>query len=79
MCYKRHFCVSLSVRAGTIQKIVQGETFTLTLTDHVEGRYVTLVLPGSHRILTVCEVEVYGYRVPTGENVNHYINSYIYA
>ncbi|XP_030250488.1 fucolectin-like [Sparus aurata] len=32
-------------------------------------RYVTLVVPGSQKIVTVCEVEVYGYRSPTGENL----------
>uniref|UniRef100_A0A3P9CAD1 Fucolectin-1 n=1 Tax=Maylandia zebra TaxID=106582 RepID=A0A3P9CAD1_9CICH len=30
-----------------------------------EGRYVILTLPGSRKILTLCEVEVYGYRSPT--------------
>ncbi|RCU34551.1 hypothetical protein DVA81_19360, partial [Acinetobacter baumannii] len=40
----------------------------------VEGRYVTLVLPGSGKYLTLCEVEVYGYRAPTGENLSYYIN-----
>ncbi|XP_067303757.1 fucolectin-like isoform X2 [Pseudorasbora parva] len=27
----------------------------------MEGRYVTLIIPGDQKILTLCEVEVYGY------------------
>ncbi|KAG7999308.1 Fucolectin-4 [Nibea albiflora] len=42
--------------------------FTKTFTGHVEGRYVTLYLPGA-QYLTLCEVEVYGYSVLTGENL----------
>uniref|UniRef100_A0A8C2WE83 Si:ch211-215k15.4 n=1 Tax=Cyclopterus lumpus TaxID=8103 RepID=A0A8C2WE83_CYCLU len=40
----------------------------LTFTRRVEGRHVTVVLPGLNRVLTLCEVEVYGYRAPTGED-----------
>lgn len=54
---------------GTISEMAAGESFTQTFTDRVEGRYVTLILPGSKKILTLCEVEVYGYRAPTGENL----------
>ncbi|XP_062279276.1 fucolectin-4-like [Scomber scombrus] len=54
---------------GTISEIGAAKLFTLTLDERVEGRYVTLTLPGSKKILTLCEVEVYGYRAPTGENL----------
>ncbi|KAM8868908.1 uncharacterized protein AB9W97_016516 [Spinachia spinachia] len=54
---------------GTIDRTDQGDRITLTVTGHVEGRYVTVVLPGSGKILTLCEVEVYGYLAPTGENL----------
>ncbi|XP_042345192.1 fucolectin-5-like isoform X2 [Plectropomus leopardus] len=54
---------------GQINKFPQGGSRTLTFTDRVEGRYVTLVVPGYEKFLTVCEVEVYGYRAPTGENL----------
>ncbi|XP_051263502.1 fucolectin-7 isoform X1 [Dicentrarchus labrax] len=54
---------------GTIAKIGVAKSFNLPLSDRPEGRYVTLVLPGSKRILTLCEVEVYGYRAPTSENL----------
>ncbi|XP_062421540.1 uncharacterized protein si:ch211-215k15.4 [Pungitius pungitius] len=54
---------------GTIDRTDQGATITLTLTKHADGRYVTVVLPGSGKILTLCEVEVYGYLAPTGENL----------
>nr|AJW65883.1 F-lectin [Sparus aurata] len=44
-------------------------SFTFTLQNRFEGRYVTVVLPGPNKILSLCEVEVYGYRAPTGENL----------
>ncbi|XP_035527560.1 uncharacterized protein LOC118335407 [Morone saxatilis] len=56
-------------RVGTIAEIGAAKSFNLPLSDRPEGRYVTLVLPGSKRILTLCEVEVYGYRAPTSENL----------
>ncbi|KAM3872982.1 fucolectin-5-like [Diretmus argenteus] len=36
----------------------------------MEGRYVTVVLPGVNKVLTLCEVEVYGHVAPTGENLS---------
>ncbi|XP_067456703.1 fucolectin-1-like [Thunnus thynnus] len=54
---------------GVISKISAVDSFTLTFSNRVEGRYVTVLLPGSQRTLTLCEVEVYGYRAPTGENL----------
>ncbi|TDH11323.1 hypothetical protein EPR50_G00059780 [Perca flavescens] len=54
---------------GVISHIPAGRSLKLTFTRLVEGRYVTVVLPGSGKVLTLCEVEVYGYRAPTGENL----------
>ncbi|XP_072249502.1 uncharacterized protein [Leuresthes tenuis] len=51
---------------ATVAGIPDGATETITLSDLVEGRYVTVVIPGSNKILSLCEVEVYGYRAPTG-------------
>lgn len=31
-----------------------------------------MVIPGTNRLLTLCEVEVYGYPAPDGENMNIY-------
>ncbi|XP_045072319.1 uncharacterized protein LOC123481147 [Coregonus clupeaformis] len=56
--------------AGVIKSIPAGRSLTLRWTSGVEGRYVTVVLPGKNRILTLCEVEVYGYHSSTGENVS---------
>ncbi|XP_034001800.1 fucolectin-4-like [Trematomus bernacchii] len=42
---------------------------TLTFTHRVEGRYVTVRIPGNGKIVSLCEVEVYGYHAPTGENL----------
>uniref|UniRef100_A0A7N6BYC5 Fucolectin tachylectin-4 pentraxin-1 domain-containing protein n=1 Tax=Anabas testudineus TaxID=64144 RepID=A0A7N6BYC5_ANATE len=50
---------------GVIPSIPAGRSLTLTFTRLVKGRYVTVVLPGLNRVLTLCEVEVYGYRAPT--------------
>ncbi|XP_026226610.1 fucolectin-4-like [Anabas testudineus] len=55
--------------AGVIPNIPAGRSLTLTFTSLLKGRYVTVVLPGLNRVLTLCEVEVYGYRAPTGENL----------
>ncbi|XP_032373504.1 fucolectin-1 isoform X2 [Etheostoma spectabile] len=55
--------------AGVIDHIPAGRSLKLTFTKLVVGRYVTVVLPGSGKVLTLCEVEVYGYRAPTGENL----------
>ncbi|XP_062278800.1 fucolectin-1-like [Scomber scombrus] len=54
---------------AVIPTIRLGKSYTVTVTKHVEGRYVTVVLPGPGRILTLCEVEVYGYHVSTEENL----------
>ena len=62
-----HYFLSL-FRVAVIPSIPAGRSYTITVTKHVEGRYVTVVLPGPGRYLTLCEVEVYGYRAPTGEN-----------
>lgn len=45
-----------------------GETYSQNVSEGVKGRFVTLALRGTERILTLCEVEVYGYLAPTGEN-----------
>ncbi|XP_023132500.2 fucolectin-3 [Amphiprion ocellaris] len=56
-------------KAGTIAAAGLGESVTVNFSDRVEGRYVILALSGEKRILTVCEVEVYGYHAPTDENL----------
>ncbi|XP_070767437.1 fucolectin-1 [Enoplosus armatus] len=54
---------------AVIPHIPAGRSLKVTFTRLVEGRYVTVVLPGLKRVLMLCEVEVYGYRAPTGENL----------
>ncbi|XP_003450306.1 fucolectin-4 [Oreochromis niloticus] len=56
-------------RVGVIPRTPAGSSHTITFSNRVEGRYVTVRVPGPNRILTLCEVEVYGYRAPTGENL----------
>ncbi|XP_068425886.1 uncharacterized protein [Clinocottus analis] len=55
--------------AGVIAHIPADRSLKLTFTRRVEGRYVTVLLPGAKKVLTLCEVEVYRYRAPTGENL----------
>ncbi|KAL3980271.1 insulin-like growth factor-binding protein 9 [Sarotherodon galilaeus] len=52
-----------------LSEVGAGISFNVTFTDRAEGRYVILTLPGSRKILTLCEVEVYGYLSPTGDNL----------
>uniref|UniRef100_A0A8C6TPJ0 Si:ch211-215k15.4 n=1 Tax=Neogobius melanostomus TaxID=47308 RepID=A0A8C6TPJ0_9GOBI len=54
---------------AVLPHIPAGRSRTITFTRRVEGRYVSVVLPGYNRTLTLCEVEVYGYHAPTGENL----------
>ncbi|CAI5661912.1 unnamed protein product [Oreochromis niloticus] len=52
-------------KVGRISQIRSGKSSNLTFTNRVEGQYVTLTVLGSQRILTLCEVEIYGYPTPT--------------
>ncbi|XP_048026172.1 fucolectin-1-like [Megalobrama amblycephala] len=45
--------------AATIWSIPNGGTETYEFKP-IKGRYVNIVLPGKRRILSMCEVEVYG-------------------
>ncbi|XP_030604705.1 fucolectin-5-like [Archocentrus centrarchus] len=56
-------------KVAHLSQVGAGQSYTVTFTSRVEGRYVTLTLLGSQKILTLCEVEVYGYHAPTGENL----------
>lgn len=56
-------------RTGSVASIASvGKAYTHNFSTSVEGRYVTLSLPGKARILSLCEVEVFGFPAPTGEN-----------
>uniref|UniRef100_A0A8C6TU20 Si:ch211-215k15.4 n=1 Tax=Neogobius melanostomus TaxID=47308 RepID=A0A8C6TU20_9GOBI len=57
---------------AVLPHIPEGRSRTINFTSRVEGRHVAVVLPGLNRVLTLCEVEVYGYRAPTGENLAIY-------
>nr|XP_046171653.1 fucolectin-4-like [Oncorhynchus gorbuscha] len=56
----------------TIPSVPVSSSLTLAFDPGFKGRYVTVVLPGQKRLLTLCEVEVYGYLAPTGDNVALY-------
>ncbi|XP_074480635.1 uncharacterized protein LOC141761203 [Sebastes fasciatus] len=53
-----------NIRCAVISHIPAGRTFYFPCSG-AEGRYVTVLLPGSKKILSVCEVEVF----PTSPNV----------
>ncbi|KAL1259905.1 hypothetical protein QQF64_010482, partial [Cirrhinus molitorella] len=46
-----------------------GRSHTFELKKGISGCYVSVIIPGGKRLLTLCEVEVYGYPAPDGENV----------
>ncbi|XP_063049250.1 uncharacterized protein LOC134443334, partial [Engraulis encrasicolus] len=58
-----------NTQVGVISSIPAGESQTFTFSSGVSGRYVNVFLPGPERTLSLCEVEIYGYLAPTGENV----------
>ncbi|XP_063055658.1 fucolectin-like [Engraulis encrasicolus] len=46
---------------AVISSIPAGDLETFQCKNGMEGRYVTVVIPGRAEYLTLCEVEVYGY------------------
>lgn len=56
---------------ATVAAVGMGKTYNHSFSEGVKGRFVTLALRGTERYLTLCEVEVYGYLAPTGENLSH--------
>uniref|UniRef100_A0A087Y4N1 Fucolectin tachylectin-4 pentraxin-1 domain-containing protein n=1 Tax=Poecilia formosa TaxID=48698 RepID=A0A087Y4N1_POEFO len=59
---------------AVISRIPLGRTLKITFSGHVEGRYVTVLQPGLNQVLTLCEVEVYGYHAPTVKTNNPLIH-----
>ncbi|CAB4032024.1 Hypothetical predicted protein, partial [Paramuricea clavata] len=49
-----------SPRCGTQQHIPSNQEGIVSCVPTVVGRYVTIVIPGEKKTLTLCEVEVYG-------------------
>ena len=49
-----------SNRCGELKHIRQNSDDVVICRPPVIGRYVTIVIPGSQKILTLCEVQVYG-------------------
>ncbi|XP_051720706.1 uncharacterized protein LOC127496864 isoform X6 [Ctenopharyngodon idella] len=55
--------------AAKISSIPGGRSLTFKWEKGISGRYINVFIPGPSRLLTLCEVEVYGYPAPDGENV----------
>ncbi|XP_073668795.1 uncharacterized protein [Paramisgurnus dabryanus] len=53
--------------AAIVGSIPLGGTQTFTF-DHIQGQYVNIFLPGTQKILTLCEVEVYSDNIALGAN-----------
>ena len=49
-----------SNRCGELKHICQNSSNVVICRPPVTGRYVTIVIPGSKKVLTLCEVQVYG-------------------
>ncbi|XP_055020146.1 uncharacterized protein LOC110170159 [Boleophthalmus pectinirostris] len=47
---------------ATVSHIPAGRSKTFILDGAVEGQYVNVLIPGTDKYLTLCEVEVYGYQ-----------------
>lgn len=75
--YRKIYFSLFFARVGKFSHVGAGKSSSVNFSDRVVGRYVTLTLPGSKRILTLCEVEVYGYYAPTGENQIYYMYKHI--
>ncbi|XP_033997450.1 uncharacterized protein LOC117491531 [Trematomus bernacchii] len=56
-------------RFAVITSIPAAETAEFQFLNGMDGRYVYIGIPGREEYLTLCEVEVYGYLAPTGENL----------
>ncbi|KAL2084798.1 hypothetical protein ACEWY4_020316 [Coilia grayii] len=61
---------NLNPLAGVISSIPAGRSLTLRWGTGVKGRYVNVFLPGHNKVLTLCEVEVYGYLAPNEAHLN---------
>ncbi|KAL7835762.1 hypothetical protein SRHO_G00281090 [Serrasalmus rhombeus] len=55
--------------AGVISGILAGFPKTFKFEKGIPGRYVNVFLPGHNLSLVLCEVEVFGYPTPHGQNV----------
>ena len=44
---------------GKNHSLQKGETKSIVCPNPMLGRYVNIIIPGVHRVLTLCEVEVY--------------------
>lgn len=64
--------LSFLYRAAKISSIPGGRSLTFKWEKGISGRYIIVDIPGRNRLLTLCEVEVYGYPAPDGENMNIY-------
>ena len=53
----------------TVAHIPSGQTVSYPCNNPLSGRYVTIWLYGSNKVLAVCEIAVYGER-PQGESVH---------
>lgn len=54
-----------SFRCGIVQVASKTATFTFYCNGFI-GRYVNVFIPGPDKILALCEVEVFGFYMPTG-------------
>ncbi|KAI4887216.1 hypothetical protein NFI96_030174, partial [Prochilodus magdalenae] len=55
-------------RCAVISEVPATTTFTVPC--NMYGRYVSLVIPGTEKFLTLCEVEVYGVPAPVTKKKN---------
>uniref|UniRef100_A0A667XKD5 F5/8 type C domain-containing protein n=1 Tax=Myripristis murdjan TaxID=586833 RepID=A0A667XKD5_9TELE len=68
-CADETIGANIYISDSPIQDQSPKKSFTLNFTSKVEGRYVTVKMEGQNKVLSLCEVEVYGYPAATGENL----------
>ncbi|XP_065150139.1 uncharacterized protein [Paramisgurnus dabryanus] len=57
-----------NTRCGVLYGVAAGQSVSVSCAE-MNGRYVNIIIPGSSKILTVCDVKVYMGSAPTGENL----------
>ena len=58
---------STNTSCGGTLSMANGETKSFYCDPPIVGRYVSVVIPGTRKLLSICEVEVYSIRqIPSG-------------
>ena len=62
LCYYTGNDTSTNTSCGGTLSMATGETKSFYCDPPIVGRYVSVVIPGTQKLLSICEVEVYSVR-----------------